>query len=134
MKQLIAKDEVSQQQYDAAVAAAEAARAAVDGARALVAESEQAVIGCGKPPQPGRGERPARRRPICAPPERRPAQVDGDPRARGVGRGPRRAGDGRCSQQAELNLAYTTIAAPVAGHRQQEVASKSARSCRPASR
>ncbi len=43
MKQLIAKDEISQQQYDAAVAAADAARAGVDAAQAAVAEAEQGV-------------------------------------------------------------------------------------------
>ena len=40
MKQLVAKDEISQQQFDAAVAAAEASRATVDSARASVAEAE----------------------------------------------------------------------------------------------
>ncbi len=43
MKQLIAKDEVSHQQYDAAVAAAEAADATVDSLTAAVAEAAQAV-------------------------------------------------------------------------------------------
>jgi membrane fusion protein, multidrug efflux system len=43
MKQLIAKDEVSQQQYDAAVAAADAARAMVESAQASVSEATLAV-------------------------------------------------------------------------------------------
>ncbi len=43
MKQLIAKDEVSQQQYDAAVAAADAAKATVESAQASVNEATQAV-------------------------------------------------------------------------------------------
>ncbi len=43
MKQLVAKEEISQQQYDAAVSAAESARAAVDAAQAAVAEAEQGV-------------------------------------------------------------------------------------------
>ncbi len=43
MKQLIAHDEISQQQYDAALAAAEGARAAVESAQATIAEATQAV-------------------------------------------------------------------------------------------
>jgi membrane fusion protein (multidrug efflux system) len=43
MRQLIEKDEVSRQQYDAAVAAAASARAAVDAARATVNEAEHAL-------------------------------------------------------------------------------------------
>jgi membrane fusion protein, multidrug efflux system len=40
MKQLVAKDEISQQQYDAAVSAADVARAAVDTAQAGVAQAQ----------------------------------------------------------------------------------------------
>jgi membrane fusion protein, multidrug efflux system len=43
MKELVAKDEVSQQQYDAAVAAAEAANAAVESTTAAINEATQAV-------------------------------------------------------------------------------------------
>jgi membrane fusion protein, multidrug efflux system len=43
LKALIAKEEVSQQQYDAAVSAAEASQAAAEAARALVAEAETAI-------------------------------------------------------------------------------------------
>ncbi len=43
MKQLIAKDEISQQQFDAAVAAAETAQAARDSAQAAVDEAEKAA-------------------------------------------------------------------------------------------
>src|SRR5581483_4353948 len=43
LKGLIAKDEVSQQQYDATVADANAARAAADAAKASIAEAETAV-------------------------------------------------------------------------------------------
>jgi membrane fusion protein (multidrug efflux system) len=43
MKQLIAKDEISQQQYDAAVATAGAKRATVDSTRAAVANTQQKV-------------------------------------------------------------------------------------------
>ena len=43
LKGLLAKDEVSQQQYDAAVAAADGQRAALDGARSQVTEAESGV-------------------------------------------------------------------------------------------
>ena len=43
MKQLVAKDEISRQQYDASVAAAAATRAGVESARAGVSEAEQGV-------------------------------------------------------------------------------------------
>jgi membrane fusion protein (multidrug efflux system) len=43
MKQLIAKDEISQQQYDATVAAADQAKAAVESAQASVAQAQQEV-------------------------------------------------------------------------------------------
>jgi membrane fusion protein, multidrug efflux system len=43
MKQLIAKDEISQQQYDAAVASAEAAKAGVDSAQAAVLQADHEV-------------------------------------------------------------------------------------------
>ena len=43
LKGLLAKDEVSQQMYDAAVAAADAQRAALDGAKSQVTEAETGV-------------------------------------------------------------------------------------------
>jgi membrane fusion protein (multidrug efflux system) len=43
MKQLIAKDEISQQQYDAAVSSADAARAAVESAQAGAAQAQSEV-------------------------------------------------------------------------------------------
>ncbi len=43
MKQLIAKDEISQQQYDAAEAASDAARATVESAQAAVTEATQGI-------------------------------------------------------------------------------------------
>ncbi|MGA2262019.1 MAG: HlyD family secretion protein [Acidobacteriota bacterium] len=47
MKKLIAKDEVSQQQYDTAVALEEGARASEDAARSAISEAEQAVAVAG---------------------------------------------------------------------------------------
>src|SRR5207302_4144865 len=43
MKQLIAKDEISQQQYDASISAAEAAHAAVDSVQAGVLQAEHEI-------------------------------------------------------------------------------------------
>jgi membrane fusion protein (multidrug efflux system) len=43
MKQLVAKEEISRQQYDTAVAAADGSRAALDGAEAAVQEAEKGV-------------------------------------------------------------------------------------------
>lgn len=43
MKQLIAKDEISQQQYESAVALEEGARASEDAAKSAISEAEQAV-------------------------------------------------------------------------------------------
>ncbi len=43
MKRLIVKDEISQQQYDSAVALEEGARASEDAARAAISEAEQSV-------------------------------------------------------------------------------------------
>ncbi len=113
MAQLIAKDEVSQQQYDAAVAAAEAARASVEAARAAVAESEQAVAAAeGRRSQAVEAERQARADLRSA--GTAPAQV-AVIRARAASADARLAQARAIVAQAELNLAYTTLRAPVAG-------------------
>ena len=99
MKQLIAKDEVSRQQYDATAAATEAARATVDSARANVATAESHVA------QAQAAVRTA---------QSGPEQVD-------VTRA--RFGSATASaqkmlaalQQAKLNLQYTTVVAPANG-------------------
>jgi membrane fusion protein, multidrug efflux system len=113
MKQLIAKDEVSQQQYDAAVAAADAARAAVEGAKALVAESEQAVSAAesrrSQAVEASRQSQADLRTAGTA-----PAQV-AVIRARAASAEARLAQARAVLAQADLNLAYTSIKAPVAG-------------------
>ncbi len=113
MKQLIAKDEVSQQQYDAAVAAADAAKATVDSARASVNEATQAVS-------------VAESRRVQATNALTQAQAE----LRTAGTGPEQvavtkaraeSAAARVLQakavlgQANLNLAYTVVKAPVAG-------------------
>jgi membrane fusion protein (multidrug efflux system) len=113
MKQLIAKDEVSQQQYDAAVAAAEAARAAVDSARAQIAESEQAAAAAeSRRSQAVEGARQAQADLRTA--GTAPAQMTVI-RARAASAEARLAQAKAVLAQAELNLAYTSIRAPVAG-------------------
>ena len=107
MKQLVAKDEISQQQFDAAVAAAEASRATVDSARASVAEAEKAVAAA----------------------ENRRTQAQADLRTAGTApeqvtiiRSRQRSAEARLQlaravlEQATLNLAYTTVKAPQGGY------------------
>jgi membrane fusion protein (multidrug efflux system) len=99
MRQLVAKDEVSQQQYDTAVAAETAARASVDAASAAVAAAQSQV-----------------------------AQAEAQLRQAGTGSQQvavtqARAGGAQASvgksqatlAQAQLNLQYTTIVAPIDG-------------------
>jgi membrane fusion protein (multidrug efflux system) len=96
---LIAKDEISQQQYDAAVAVAQAAKATVDAAEASVAAAQSHVA------QAQAGLRAA----LTAPQQvqvtiaRREAAAAKVQRARAA------------VDQAELNLQYTTVAASFAG-------------------
>jgi membrane fusion protein (multidrug efflux system) len=98
-KALVAKDEVSRQQYDVAVANEAGARAAVDSARAAIATAEshvaqaQAALGsAGTAPQ----------------------QVEvSRAKAGSAGAGADRAA--AAVEQAKLNLQYTTIRASMAG-------------------
>jgi len=105
-KQLVDKEEVSQQQYDQAVAAAHADTAAVDAARASASAAENQV-------------RQA---------QSRLAQAQANLRAAGTGpqqvatfRARAQSADAQAEtkkaalEQAELNLGYTVIVAPVNG-------------------
>jgi membrane fusion protein (multidrug efflux system) len=113
LRGLLAKDEISQQQFDTASAAAEAARAAADSARAQVTEAEAGVLVAeSQLAQANAGTQQAQAalqsartapehvRQITARAEAADAQV----------RQAKAALD-----QAELNLQYTTIKAPVSG-------------------
>jgi len=113
MKQLIAKDEISQQQYDATVAAADAARAAVASADAAVAEAESR-------------SRMADRRLDQA--RARLEQSQGDvrsaetaPQQVAAARARAAAAEAKVQQakaaldQARLNLDYATVKAPASG-------------------
>jgi membrane fusion protein, multidrug efflux system len=113
MKQLIAKDEISQQQYDAAVAAAEAARASVDAVKAAVTESDQGVLAAeSRRNQANEMNRQAHADLRSA--ETAPAQVSVI-KARAASADARVAQVKALLQQARLNLAYATIKAPIAG-------------------
>lgn len=112
-RQLVAKDEIPRQQFDAAVAAAAALDAAVDSARAGVAQAKEAVQASGsrvlqakaRVAQAESGERAA---------QTGPQQVQ-------VTRAQAGSAEAAVEQrkaaleQARLNLEYTTVRAPVAG-------------------
>jgi membrane fusion protein (multidrug efflux system) len=113
MKQLIAKDEISQQQYDAAQGAADAARATVESAQAGVAQSQQEVAAA-----------QARISQSQAELQQAQAQAQGAktaPQQIVITRAQAQSAEARVQlakaalDQARLNLQYTTIKAPVAG-------------------
>ncbi|MBV8205787.1 MAG: HlyD family secretion protein [Acidobacteria bacterium] len=99
MKQLVARQEISEQQYDAAVAAAAAAQAAVQAAQAQLAAAQS---------------HQQESRASIAAAQTAPQQISVT-RAR-AGAAEATAGQARAQvQQAELNLQYTTLRAPEAG-------------------
>lgn len=105
-KPLAAKDEIPQQQYTQAVDSQKATAAAVDAARASAAGAEQAVT-------------QARTRVVQAQAELQYAETK--PQQISVQRSRARAAEAETEnaaavlQQAQLNLQYTTIIAPVSG-------------------
>lgn len=113
LKGLLAKDEVSQQQYDAAVAAADAQAAAVDTAKAQIAEAEAGVrMSESRQAQAKAGETSARAGLRNA--QTGPEQVTAM-RARAASAQARVEQVKATLAQAELNLQYTVIKAPVRG-------------------
>jgi membrane fusion protein (multidrug efflux system) len=113
LKGLLAKDEVSQQQYDAAVAAADAQAAATDTARAQIAEAEAAVrMAESRQAQAQAGESQARAalRNASTGPEQVTAM-----RARASSAQAHVEQAKANLAQAELNLQYTVIKAPARG-------------------
>jgi membrane fusion protein (multidrug efflux system) len=113
MKMLIAKDEISKQQYDAAVAIAAAAQAAQDSAKAGVNEISKAI----EASQARVGQAEARIKEAQANLE---ATRNG-PQQRSVSRSNALTALARVQQaqavleQAELNLQYTDVKAPIDG-------------------
>ena len=113
LRGLLAKDEVSQQLFDATAATAEAQQAAVDSARSMVAEAEAGLrVAESKLAQARAGESQANAELQTA--QTGPSQVTAT-KARAS------AAEARVQQfraalaQAELNLQYTTVKAPVRG-------------------
>jgi membrane fusion protein (multidrug efflux system) len=105
-KQLVDKQEISQQQYDQAVAAAKAAAAAVEAARALAdaAHSQEAQA------QERQRQAEANWRTAQTGPQQ--LQVTRSRAASALADAQRKKAD---LDQAQLNLQYTKIVAPVAG-------------------
>jgi membrane fusion protein, multidrug efflux system len=113
LRGLLAKDEVSRQQFDAASAAADAQRAAVDSAVSQVAEAEAGVrVAESKLAQARSGEHQAQAGLRTA--QTGPQQVAAT-RARAEAAAARVEQQKAAVDQAELNLQYTTVKAPVAG-------------------
>jgi len=112
-KGLLAKDEIAQQQYDAAVAAADAARAGADSAKAQVQET-QAGISMAQSQlmqaRAGHAQATAQLETAQTAPEQVAAQ-----RARASSADARVLQQRAALQQAELNLQYATIKAPMKG-------------------
>jgi membrane fusion protein (multidrug efflux system) len=113
LRGLLAKDEISQQQFDATTAGAEAQKAAADSARSLVAEAEAGIrVAESHHAQARAGEQQAHAELQTA--QTGPSQVTAI-KARAS------AAEARVMQsranlaQAEMNLQYTTLKAPARG-------------------
>ena len=112
-KALLAKDEISQQQYDAAVGAADAARAAADSVRAQVQEAQAGIsVGESQLMQARAGAAQATAQLQTA--QTGPQQVTAE-RARAASAVARVLQQRAAVQQAELNLQYATVRAPMRG-------------------
>jgi membrane fusion protein, multidrug efflux system len=112
-KMLVDKDEISKQQYDQAVSAADAARATLDAQRAMVNEAQQNISAAGKTVEQARA---------------RVLEADASIESAMSGPGQVKATEAKAQSgqakveqqralldQAELNLQYTTLVAPVSG-------------------
>ncbi len=112
-KQLIARDEISQQQFDATVSAAQAAAATVDSARAAVAQAEQSI--------PVAESHVAQAEAMVA--QARAAAQAARVRPQQIATSKAEAGSAAAKaklneaavEQAQLNLGYTVVRAPVDG-------------------
>jgi membrane fusion protein (multidrug efflux system) len=112
-KMLVDKDEISKQQYDQAVSAADAARATLDAQKAMVNEAQQNISAAGKTVEQARA---------------RVLEADASIESAMSGPGQVKATEAKAQSaeakvqqqralldQAELNLQYTTIVAPISG-------------------
>jgi len=113
MKQLVAKDEISEQQYDAAIAAEASTHAAVESSRAAVTQAEQEVQVA--------ESRLTQARDITAEAQAGARSAQTAPQQVAVIKDRAAAAEARAQQakaavdQAQLNLQYATITAPVSG-------------------
>jgi len=113
MKTLVAKEEISRQQYDASVAAAESLRAQVDSAEAQVKEAEEGVRVAGS--QLGQQKAALdRARAEVEAARTGPEQVAAQ-RAHAESSAAKVKQMESAVEQSKLNLQYTTIRAPVSG-------------------
>jgi len=113
LRGLLAKDEVSQQQFDATAAAADAQRAAADSARSQVAEAEAGIrVAESKLTQSQAGEQQAHAELQTA--QTGPSQIKAT-QARASAADARVLTARANLAQAELNLQYAVVKAPVRG-------------------
>jgi membrane fusion protein (multidrug efflux system) len=113
LKGLLAKDEVSQQQYDATVAAADSARAAADSAKSQVQEAQSGIqVAQSQLAQARAGASQATAQLQTV--ETAPQQVEAT-RARASSADAKVMQQRADVQQAELSLQYTTVKAPMKG-------------------
>ena len=113
LRGLLAKDEISQQQFDNATAAAQAQTAAADSARSQVAEAEAGIrVAESKLAQAHAGEQQAHAELQSA--QTAPAQITAT-KARASSAEAHVAQARANLAQAELNLQYATVKAPVRG-------------------
>jgi membrane fusion protein, multidrug efflux system len=113
LKPLMAKDEIAQQQFDAAVAAAAASAAAADSAEAQVNEAELGIrVAESRIAQAGVGRQQASAELRGA--QTAPEQVTAS-RARAAAADAKVRQNQPIVKQAELNLEYATVKAPIKG-------------------
>jgi membrane fusion protein (multidrug efflux system) len=113
LRGLLAKDEVSQQQFDATAAAADAQRAAADSSRSQVAEAEAGIrVAESKLTQAQAGEQQAHAELETA--QTGPSQIQAT-QARAAAADARVLTARANLAQAELNLQYAVVKAPVRG-------------------
>ena len=113
LRGLLAKDEVSQQQFDATAAAADAQRAAADSSRSQVAEAEAGIrVAESKLTQAQAGEQQAHAELQTA--QTGPSQIQAT-QARASAADARVLTARANLAQAELNLQYAVVKAPVRG-------------------
>ena len=113
LRGLLAKDEISQQQFDTTSAGAEALKAGVDSARSQIAEAEAGIrVAESKLVQSRAGEQQAHAELQTA--ETGPSQIAAT-RARASSAEARVMQARANLAQAELNLQYTTVKAPARG-------------------